>query len=124
MLDDVNERGTNGNARVDRLTSPKIGLIGLGLMGTAMATNLAADGRNVCAYVRRPERINELKALGVAATTRRPDLFDSDIIVTMLPDDAAVRNVVRDIGFATIRRDPSVDEHHQHRSLRRVSARA
>lgn len=93
MLDDVNEQDTNGNARVDRLTSPTIGFIGLGLMGTAMAANLAADGRNVCAHVRRPERINELKALGVAATTRRPDLFDSDVIITMLPDDAAVRNV-------------------------------
>lgn len=93
MLDDVNEQDTNGNARVDRLTSPKIGFIGLGLMGTAMAANLAADSRNVCAHVRRPERINELKALGVAATTHRPDLFDSDVIITMLPDDAAVRNV-------------------------------
>lgn len=93
MLDDINERDTNGDARVDRLTSPKIGFIGLGLMGTAMAANLAADSRNVCAHVRRPERINELKALGVAATTRLPDLFDSDVIITMLPDDAAVRNV-------------------------------
>lgn len=93
MLDDINERDTNGDARVDRLTSPKIGFIGLGLMGTAMAANLAADSRNVCAHVRRPERINELKALGVAATTRLPDLFDSDVIITMLADDAAVRNV-------------------------------
>src|SRR3954453_13110335 len=73
--------------------SSKIGFIGLGLMGTAMAANLAADGRNVCAYVRRPERIKDLRALGVAATTRRPDLFDSDIIITMLPDDAAVRDI-------------------------------
>ena len=93
MLDDVDERNTNGNPQVDPRMSPKIGFIGLGLMGTAMAANLAADGRNVCAYVRRPERINDLQALGVAATTRRPDLFDSDIIITMLPDDAAVRDV-------------------------------
>lgn len=93
MLDDVDERATNGHPQVDRRMSPKIGFIGLGLMGTAMAANLAADGRKVCAYVRRPERINELQALGVVATTRRPDLFDSDIIVTMLPDDAAVQNV-------------------------------
>lgn len=92
MLDD-DERTTDRNPQVDRRMSPKIGFIGLGLMGTAMAANLAADGRDVCAYVRRPERINDLRALGVAATTRRPDLFDSDIVVTMLPDDAAVRNV-------------------------------
>jgi 3-hydroxyisobutyrate dehydrogenase-like beta-hydroxyacid dehydrogenase len=93
MLDDVDEQNTNGNPQVDPRMSSKIGFIGLGLMGTAMAANLAADGRNVCAYVRRPERINDLQALGVAATTHRPDLFDSDIIITMLPDDAAVRNV-------------------------------
>ncbi|WP_426409795.1 NAD(P)-dependent oxidoreductase [Bradyrhizobium ganzhouense] len=93
MLDDVDERNTNGNPQADLPMSSKIGFVGLGLMGTAMAANLVADGRNVCAYVRRPERINDLHALGVPATTRRSDLFDSDIIITMLPDDAAVRNV-------------------------------
>jgi 3-hydroxyisobutyrate dehydrogenase-like beta-hydroxyacid dehydrogenase len=91
MLDNTDERRANGNPQVDRQIPPKIGFIGLGLMGTAMASNLAADGHNLCAYVRRPERINDLQALGVTATTRRSDLFDSDI--TMLPDDAAVRNV-------------------------------
>jgi 3-hydroxyisobutyrate dehydrogenase-like beta-hydroxyacid dehydrogenase len=93
MLDNTDERRANGNPQVDRQIPPKIGFIGLGLMGTAMASNLAADGHNLCAYVRRPERINDLQALGVTATTRRSDLFDSDIIITMLPDDAAVRNV-------------------------------
>jgi 3-hydroxyisobutyrate dehydrogenase-like beta-hydroxyacid dehydrogenase len=71
----------------------KIGFVGLGLMGTAMAANLAADGRNVSAYVRRPDRVENLLTLGVAATTHLPDLFDSDIIVTMLPDDDAVRDI-------------------------------
>jgi len=93
MLDDIDERNTNRNPQVDSRMSSKVGFIGLGLMGTAMAANLAADGRNVCAYVRRPERINDLRALGIEATTRRPDLFDSDIIITMLPDDAAVRDI-------------------------------
>lgn len=93
MLDNTHERRVNGNPQVDWQMPPKIGFIGLGLMGTAMASNLAADGHNLCAYVRRPERINDLHALGVTATTCRSDLFDSDIIITMLPDDAAVRNV-------------------------------
>ncbi|MGY4480257.1 NAD(P)-dependent oxidoreductase [Bradyrhizobium sp. USDA 3364] len=94
MPDDVDdERNANGHPQADPRMSAKIGFVGLGLMGTAMAANLAADGRNVCAYVRRPERIGDLQALGIAATTRRSDLFDSDIIITMLPDDAAVRNV-------------------------------
>lgn len=94
MLDNADDRSTNGNLLGDPRMSAKVGFVGLGLMGTAMAANLAADGHNVCAFVRRPERIGDLQALGIAATTRRPDLFDSDIIVTMLPDDAAVRNVL------------------------------
>lgn len=94
MLDNADDRSTNGNLLGDPRMSAKVGFVGLGLMGTAMAANLAADGHNVCAFVRRPERIGDLQALGIAATTRRPDLFDSDIIITMLPDDAAVRNVL------------------------------
>lgn len=94
MLDNADDRSTNGNLLGDPRMSAKVGFVGLGRMGTAMAANLAADGHNVCAFVRRPERIGDLQALGIAATTRRPDLFDSDIIITMLPDDAAVRNVL------------------------------
>src|SRR5258708_35527591 len=78
MLDDVDNRDTTGNPRVDGLMSSRIGFIGLGLMGTAMAANLAADGCNVRAYLRRPGRINDLQALGVPAKTRRPGLFAGD----------------------------------------------
>ncbi|WP_426440990.1 NAD(P)-dependent oxidoreductase [Bradyrhizobium genosp. P] len=70
-----------------------IAVIGLGLMGTAIAANLVADGRDVIAYVRRPERVQDLEALGIQATTHLPRLFDSDILISMLPDDAAVRDV-------------------------------
>ena len=34
-----------------------VGFIGLGHMGTAMAANLAAAGRRVIAYLRRPDRL-------------------------------------------------------------------
>jgi 3-hydroxyisobutyrate dehydrogenase-like beta-hydroxyacid dehydrogenase len=93
MFEYVGERDAKRNLLVDRRQPRKIGFVGLGLMGTAMAANLAADGRNVCAYVRRPERVDDLRTLGVAATTSLPELFDSDIVITMLPDDAAVRGV-------------------------------
>jgi 3-hydroxyisobutyrate dehydrogenase-like beta-hydroxyacid dehydrogenase len=72
------------------LTDGKIGFVGLGRMGTAMATNLAADGRRVLAYVRRPDRMRELADLGLKPTTDSTDLFDCDVVVTMLPDDDAV----------------------------------
>lgn len=94
MLDDVNKRDVKPNPYPDRPQPRKIGFIGLGLMGIAIAANLVADGQNVCAYVRRSERIKDLRALGVPGTTRLQDLFDSDMLITMLPDDEAVQDVL------------------------------
>jgi 3-hydroxyisobutyrate dehydrogenase-like beta-hydroxyacid dehydrogenase len=72
----------------------EIGFVGLGHMGTAMAANLAAAGRRVIAYVRRPDRIGKLEALGLRPTTDIGDLLDCEIVISMLPDDDAVREVV------------------------------
>ena len=72
----------------------EIGFVGLGHMGTAMATNLAAAGRRVIAYIRRPDRMDELGALGLKPTTDMGDLLDCELVITMLPDDAAVREVM------------------------------
>jgi 3-hydroxyisobutyrate dehydrogenase-like beta-hydroxyacid dehydrogenase len=81
-----------GSARVE------IGFVGLGHMGAAMATNLAAAGYQVTAYVRRPEQIDPLIVLGLRPTREIADLFDCDIIISMLPDDEAVFNVVHGQG--------------------------
>ena len=72
----------------------EIGFVGLGQMGTAMAANLASAGRRVIAYVRRPEQQGRLAALGLKPTTNIADLFDCEIVISMLPDDAAVREIV------------------------------
>jgi 3-hydroxyisobutyrate dehydrogenase-like beta-hydroxyacid dehydrogenase len=77
-----------------RLVQGKIGFAGLGHMGTAMAANLAAGGRQVIAYVRRRDKIDELAALGLAPTTDISDLLDCEVVISMLTDDAAVRDVV------------------------------
>jgi 3-hydroxyisobutyrate dehydrogenase-like beta-hydroxyacid dehydrogenase len=63
-------------------------------MGTAMAVNLAAAGRRVLAHVRRTDRIGQLEALGLRPTTDIGDLLDCELVISMLPDDAAVREVV------------------------------
>src|SRR6266478_4743820 len=79
-----------------------IGFVGLGRMGTAMAANLAAVGRQVIAYVRHPDRMPELTALGLRPTTDVTDLFDCEIVVSMLPDDDAVLDASfgrADLGF-------------------------
>jgi 3-hydroxyisobutyrate dehydrogenase-like beta-hydroxyacid dehydrogenase len=72
----------------------EIGFVGLGNMGAAMAANLAAAGRRVIAYVRRQDQIGKLEALGLNPTTDIGDLIDCEVVITMLPDDDAVREVV------------------------------
>src|SRR5258708_4482768 len=72
---------------------PQIGFVGLGRMGRAMAINLVAAGFKVLAYVRRPERAAELTALGLIPTTDIRDLFSCRIVVTMVTDDQAVRDI-------------------------------
>lgn len=72
----------------------EIGFVGLGHMGRPMAANLAAAGRRVIAYVRRPDQFGELEALGLNPTMDIGDLLDCDVVISMLPDDDAVREVV------------------------------
>ena len=94
-------QGGSGSA-VSRPVLGDIGFIGLGNMGTAMAANLAAAGRRVIAYVRRPDQVGRLEALRLRPTTDIDDLFDCEVVISMLPDDEAVREIVlgrRDIGL-------------------------
>jgi 3-hydroxyisobutyrate dehydrogenase-like beta-hydroxyacid dehydrogenase len=71
-----------------------VGFVGLGRMGTAMAANLAAGGRRVIAHTRHADRMDELAALGLEPTDHLSNLFNCEIVISMLPDDAAVRDVV------------------------------
>jgi 3-hydroxyisobutyrate dehydrogenase-like beta-hydroxyacid dehydrogenase len=59
-----------------------------------MAANLVAAGRRVIAYVRRPDQIGKLEALRIRATTDIGDLLDCEVVISMLPDDDAVREIV------------------------------
>ena len=71
-----------------------IGFAGLGRMGSAMAANLAAAKYEVTAFIRHPDQVGRLGTLGLKPTLNVADLFGCDIVVTMLPDDDAVRSVV------------------------------
>jgi 3-hydroxyisobutyrate dehydrogenase-like beta-hydroxyacid dehydrogenase len=72
----------------------EIGFVGLGRMGTAMAANLAAKGRRVIAYVRRPDQIGKLEAIGLTPTTDIGDLLHCELVISMLPDDDDVHEIV------------------------------
>jgi 3-hydroxyisobutyrate dehydrogenase-like beta-hydroxyacid dehydrogenase len=86
----------SGGAGSNKLLPPQgdIGFVGLGQMGAAMAATLASAGRRVIAYVRRPEQQGRLVALGLKPTMNIADLFGCEIVISMLPDDAAVREIV------------------------------
>jgi 3-hydroxyisobutyrate dehydrogenase-like beta-hydroxyacid dehydrogenase len=72
----------------------RIGFVGLGRMGGVMAANLAAGGCRVTAYIRHPDLSEQLAALGLHPSLDIEDLFECDIVISMLPDDAAVHSIV------------------------------
>lgn len=71
-----------------------VGFVGLGRMGGAMGANLVAAGHRVVAFVHKPDQEDRLSALGLEATTDIADLFGCRIVISMLPDDDTVRDVV------------------------------
>jgi 3-hydroxyisobutyrate dehydrogenase-like beta-hydroxyacid dehydrogenase len=71
----------------------KIGFIGLGRMGSAMATNLLKAGHQVTVFNRSPEKLRPLVELGARAASTVSDACRGDLVVTMLADDTAVADV-------------------------------
>ncbi len=66
---------------------PRLGFIGLGLMGKPMATRLIEAGYTVAVHNRSRGAVHELETRGaVACTSSRDVAARSDIIITMLPD--------------------------------------
>lgn len=71
-----------------------IGWIGLGNMGHPMARNLVNGGYQVHVYNRTPEKAIDLVEAGAVLEENIQELcFESDIIITMLSDDQAVKGV-------------------------------
>ncbi|KUI36632.1 6-phosphogluconate dehydrogenase [Mycobacterium sp. GA-2829] len=71
----------------------RIGFIGLGNMGSAMAANLLAAGHEVTAYNRSPDKVDALAAKGAHPARTVADACRGDVVVTMLSDDTAVEAV-------------------------------
>jgi len=72
----------------------KIGFIGLGRMGSAMATNLLAAGHQVTVFNRSPQKLRALIELGAHAASTVADACRDGLVITMLADDTAVSDVV------------------------------
>ena len=72
-----------------------IGFIGIGLMGFPMTKNLLKSGYNLKAYNRSQDKADRLKEFGAEISTSIKDVVtNSDVVITMLTDDAAVEKVM------------------------------
>jgi 3-hydroxyisobutyrate dehydrogenase len=75
-------------------SKPRVAILGLGLMGTGMATRLLSEGFPVTVYNRNPKKTEPLKELGASVcTSPREAALGADVVIAMLADDDASRNV-------------------------------
>lgn len=72
----------------------KIGFIGLGQMGSAMAANLVAAGHQVTVWNRSPDKADALVGAGAVRAGSPVEAAQGDLVMTMLADDRAVEAVV------------------------------
>jgi len=76
----------------------RIGVIGLGHMGTEFAANFVADGHRVLVWDRDPGHVAAHRPTGTEAAARLADLAACDVIVSSVSDDDALKSVVLGAG--------------------------
>jgi 3-hydroxyisobutyrate dehydrogenase-like beta-hydroxyacid dehydrogenase len=72
----------------------KIGFIGIGQMGSGMASSLLGAGHDVIVYNRTLSKVEQLVKRGAIAASRVSEACAGDVVITMLANDAAVESVV------------------------------
>ena len=79
----------------------KVGFLGLGNMGSAMARNLIRAGHSLTVFNRTPTRAEEFRALGAKiACSPAEAALGVEAFITMLADDGALESVVFEPGKA------------------------
>ena len=76
----------------------KIGFIGLGHMGTAMATNLVKAGHDVTVFNRTPGKDRALIELGAHEAANFAGACSGETVITMLANDDAVSDMTLGAG--------------------------
>ena len=71
----------------------RIGFIGLGNMGSAMAGNLVKAGHDVTVYNRSRGKVDALAAEGARPASSVAEACDGDVVMSMLANDDAVAGV-------------------------------
>ncbi|HEY9131547.1 MAG TPA: NAD(P)-dependent oxidoreductase [Dyella sp.] len=77
----------------------KVGFIGLGAMGAAMASNLVKAGHAVTVWNRSPDATAPLVSLGAKAAGTPERAAQGEVLMSMLANDKAVREVLLDGGL-------------------------
>lgn len=73
----------------------KVGLLGTGLMGQAMAQTLKEKNVSLMAYNRTPEKLEPLKEQGIEVTLSPTDLLkECDCVILMLTDANSIEQVL------------------------------
>jgi len=75
----------------------KVGFIGLGRMGQAMARRLLDAGHELALYNRTPEKLAELAGLGAGVAPTAAQAAAQGVVITMLANDDALVEVSRTI---------------------------
>jgi len=68
-------------------------VIGVGRMGKAMAHNLLKAGHKLHVFDTAKEPLQELEKAGAAVAASAKDAFKGDAVISMLPNDDAMRAV-------------------------------
>ena len=76
------------------MSTPAVGFIGLGNMGSAMATRLLDAGFDVTVYNRSPGKADAVAARGATVAATVAQACAGDVVFTMLANDDAVEAVV------------------------------
>jgi 3-hydroxyisobutyrate dehydrogenase len=77
----------------------RVGFIGLGLMGSRLVRRLDSFGWQIRAWNRSPQPAEAINEWGIPTASSIADLVaDSDVIISSLANDAAVRSVYLDNG--------------------------
>jgi 3-hydroxyisobutyrate dehydrogenase len=92
------------------LSKHRLGWIGLGRMGYAMAERLAKAGADVRGYNRTRAKAEALASSGVALVDRPADLAECEIVLTMVSTSDDLKSVLvgRDGLFARPDRNPQI----------------
>ncbi|MEK9741912.1 MAG: NAD(P)-dependent oxidoreductase [Pelagibacteraceae bacterium] len=81
------------------ISEKKIAFVGTGLMGLPMVKNLAKSNYKIKAFNRTHSKMDELKVIPniKICNSLEEAIQDSEIVITMLPDDTAVKKVIDEI---------------------------